>query len=56
MVIAAMKLKDAYSLEKKPTEPVRMCANSLQLGLTLCDPLDPSLPSSSDQGILQARG
>ena len=32
-----------------------MCAKSLRLGLTLCDPMDCSLPGSSVQGILQAR-
>ena len=30
-------------------------AESLQLCLTLCDPMDYSLPGSSVQGILQAR-
>ena len=32
-----------------------MCANSLQLCLTLCDPMDYSPPGSSVHGILQAR-
>ena len=32
-----------------------MCAKSLQLCPTLCDPMDCSLPGSSVQGILQAR-
>ena len=32
-----------------------LCAKSLQPCLTLCDPMDCSLPGSSDQGILQAR-
>ena len=32
-----------------------MCAKSLQLCLTLCDPMDCSPPGSSVQGILQAR-
>ena len=32
-----------------------MTAKSLQLCLTLCDPMDCSLPSSSVHGILQAR-
>ena len=31
------------------------CAKSLQLCLTLCDPMDCSLPSSSVHWILQAR-
>ena len=32
-----------------------MCSKSLQLCLTLCDPMDFSPPSSSVKGILQAR-
>ena len=32
-----------------------VCAKALQLCLTLCDPLDCSLPGSSVHGILQAR-
>ena len=32
-----------------------MCAKSLQLCLTLCDPMDCSLPGSSAHGILPAR-
>ena len=32
-----------------------VCAKSLQLCLTLCDPMDCSLPGSSVHGILQAR-
>ena len=32
-----------------------MCAKSLQSCLTLCDPMDCSLPGSSVLGILQAR-
>ena len=32
-----------------------MRAKSLQLGLTLCDPMDCSPPGSSVYGILQAR-
>ena len=32
-----------------------MCVKSLQLCLTLCDPMDCSLPGSSVHGILQAR-
>ena len=32
-----------------------MCAKSLQLCLTLCDPMDCNLPGSSVLGILQAR-
>ena len=34
---------------------VYVCAKSLQSCLTLCDPMDCSLPGSSDQGIFQAR-
>ena len=32
-----------------------MCAKSLQLYLTLCNPMDFSPPGSSVKGILQAR-
>ena len=32
-----------------------VCARSLETFLTLCDPMDHSLPSSSVHGILQAR-
>ena len=32
-----------------------MCAKALQSCLTLCDPMDCSLPGSSVHGILQAR-
>ena len=32
-----------------------VCAKSFQLCLTLCNPMDHSLPGSSDHGILQAR-
>ena len=34
---------------------VCMCAKLLELCLTLCDPMDRSLPGSSIHGILQAR-
>ena len=33
----------------------KVCAKSLQSYLTLCDPMDCSLPGSSAHGILQAR-
>ena len=36
-------------------EPLYMCAKSLQLCSTLCDPVDCSLPGSPVRGILQAR-
>ena len=32
-----------------------LCAKSLQSCLTLCDPMDCSLPGSSVHGVLQAR-
>ena len=32
-----------------------LCAKSLQSCLTLCDPMDCSLPGSSVRGVLQAR-
>ena len=34
---------------------VCVCAQSLQLYLTLCDPIDSRLPDSSVHGIFQAR-
>ena len=37
------------------TKDVSMCAKSLQSCLTLCSPVDCSLPGSSVMGILQAR-
>ena len=47
MVIAAMKLKDAYSLEEKLSVVAQSCP-------TLCDPTDCSLPGFSVHGIFQA--
>ena len=38
-----------------PFIPVCLCAKSLQLYLTLCNPMDCSLPGSSVHGIFQAR-
>ena len=35
--------------------PVHACTKSLQLSLTLCDPMDHSPPGSSTRGIFQAR-
>ena len=52
VVTAAMKLKDAYSLERKYDQPA---AKSLQSCLTLCDPIDGSSPGSAVPDILQAR-
>ena len=46
------------TLEKEMGEKVsrpNVCAKSLQLCLTLCDPMDCRLPDSSVRGILQAR-
>ena len=40
------------------TKPVKLCIFSVlscSVTLTLCDPMDCSLPGSSVQGILQAR-
>ena len=44
-------------LQKGPTGELCMCvrAKSLQLCLTLCDPMDHIPPDSSVHGILQAR-
>ena len=57
-----MKLKDACSLEEKlwSTYTARVCVCvcvcvSLQSCLTLCGPMDYSLPVSSVHGILQVR-
>ena len=40
---------------KKKNTPLDICAKSLQLYPTLCDPVDCSAPGSSVHGILQAR-
>ena len=53
MVIAAMKLKDVYSLEGKLDQPA--AAKLFQSCPTLCDPIDGSPLGSSVPGILQAR-
>ena len=53
MVIAAMKLKDVYSLEGKLDQPA--AAKLFQSCPTLCDPIDGIRPGSSVPGILQAR-
>ena len=50
MVIAAMKLKDAYSLDSAAAAG----AKSLQPCPTLCDPIDGSPPGSPIPGILQS--
>ena len=54
MVIAAMKLKDAHSLEGSYDQPAA-AAKSLQSCPTLCDPRDGSPAGSLVPGILQAR-
>ena len=38
-----------------PIQPIAAAAKSLQLCLTLCDPIDGSPPGSFVSGILQAR-
>ena len=43
------------SLHRTPPLPVGVHAQSLQSCLTLCDPMDCSLPGSSVHGILQAK-
>ena len=53
MVIAAMKLKDVYSLEGKLDQPA--AAKLFQSCPTLCNPMDCSLPGFSNHGIFQAR-
>ena len=40
---------------RKCSAAIAVAAKSLQLCLTLCDPIDSSLPGSSVPGILQAR-
>ena len=52
LVIFSADFSMATSLFKSGT---CVCAKSLQLCLTLCDPMDCSLPGSSVHGILQAR-
>jgi len=54
MVTAAMKLKDACSLEEKD-KAAAAAAKSLQSCPTLCNPIDGSPPGSAIPGILQAR-
>ena len=44
-----------YGSETIRTEDAAVAAKSLQLGPTLCDPIDGSPPGSSVPGILQAR-
>ena len=43
------------SLELKVCSGMCVCAKSLQSCLTLCDPMDCSLPGSFVHGILQTR-
>ena len=44
-----------HNSQKVKATQVSMCAKSLQLCMTLCDPMDCSLPDSSVQGIIQGR-
>ena len=54
MVTAAMKLKDAYSLEGKLWPTLMLLLQlSLQSGLTLCNPTDSSPLGSAISGILR---
>ena len=55
MVTAAMKLKDAYSLEGKLWPTSSQVKSLTQLCPTLCNPVDCSPPGSFVCGILQAR-
>ena len=51
-----LSLSSKYSYPHPcPPAAVSLCAKSLQLCLTLCDPRDSWLPSSSVRGIFQAR-
>ena len=55
-VTATMKLKRCLPLRRKVmTNLACVHEKSLQSCLTLCDPMDCSLPGSSVHGILQAR-
>ena len=55
MVTVAMKLKDTYSLEGKLWPTSVHFSPVTQSCPALCDPMDCSIPSFSDHGILQAR-
>ena len=61
MRLARLKQPHSFvsSSKCKPTlyivQSAHVCAKSLQLYPTLCDPMDCSLPGSSVHGILQAR-
>ena len=51
MAYTSYRIRTALSLKGKVKVKVLVC----QLCLTLCDPMDCSLPGSSVHGILQAR-
>ena len=53
--VSSFPLSAAMSLTKLVNNYVYMCAKSLQLCPTLCDPMDHSPSGSSVHGILQAR-
>ena len=55
IVTAAMKLRRLLLGRKVMTNLAAVAAKSLQLCLTLCDPIDGSPPGSAVPGILQAR-
>ena len=48
-------LADRFLSTVLPGKPPCVCVKSLELCLTLCDPMDYSPPGSSVHGILQAR-
>ena len=50
-----MDLTEAEAIQKRCQEHTAAAAKSLQLCLTLCDPIDGSPPGSTVPGILQAR-
>ena len=55
MLIAALFLIAQRGKPKCPSTAAAAAAKSHQSCLTLCDPIDGSLPGSSVPGILQAR-
>ena len=47
--------RESVGMQGDPTSPAAAAAKSLQSCLTLCDPIDGSLPGSPIPGIFQAR-
>ena len=55
LIINAAKFPKYISIEITPIHPIPYAAESLQSYLTLCNPIDGSLPGPPVRGILQAR-